>query len=88
MADEATLRAEYTIGLEAEVFMKSDLGRYLQGVSEQEVNSYKEQLAWTDPEDAKAIREIQTKIHVAKTCLVWLEEAITRSYEAEEQLKS
>lgn len=87
MDTETLLRAEYRLGLEAELFWNSELGDYLKGVSEQEIEGYRTDLELVDPEDAKAIREIQYKIAIAKGCLAWLDDAIKASYEAEEQLK-
>lgn len=61
---------------EARRFFNTQIGKYVLGASDQEVQAALEELKKADPEDAKKIRELQTKIAVAEGAILWMGEAI------------
>ena len=85
--DEQTLMAEWSLGLEVEVFLGTKVGEYLLGCCKQDRDEALERLAVVDPEDAKAIREIQQQLQVCQMIPAYLHEIVIRSRQAEEALK-
>ena len=63
-------------GLAAKEFMASDFGKHIAGKAAEEIDEALSQMIDTDPEDSKAIRALQNKIHVAQTALSWLMDTI------------
>ena len=80
MEDE--LAAEAILGDEARRFLDGDLGKYMRGVAEQEIQEAILELEDADPEDKKKIREIQNKIWRARNFTGWLNELVQRGEEA------
>lgn len=78
--------AEVQLGIEAEAFVHSKLGRYLIGRAEDERQRALEALATADPEDAKTIRQLQNQQWRANTVLGWLAEAIETGAHLEAEL--
>ena len=64
------------LGIDAEVFAKSDVGQYMISKAQMEIDAEMSALVDADPEDHKLGREIRNKIHVARMFLSWLNEAI------------
>lgn len=77
---------EIAIGLDAERFMQSDLGRYLLGRAQANVEEAMEGLKVADPDNAKEVRDLQNIVMVNEYFLYWLGEAITQGRAAEELL--
>jgi len=63
-------------GRQVELFLETDIGQYLVRYADAEVNRASEALKYVDPEDPKAIRELQFKVRVAESVIGWLGEAI------------
>ncbi|MEN6440936.1 MAG: hypothetical protein ABFD97_20390 [Syntrophobacter sp.] len=61
---------------EAERFFATPIGRYIVGVSDQEVQAALDELKKVDPEDTKKIRELQNRIAVAEGAIVWMAETM------------
>jgi hypothetical protein len=80
------LEHEVSLGEQAEAFLASPLGKYLVGRAEAEVEEGVEALKRADPEDAKAIRAIQTIIARAESFQYWLAEAIMAGENAQQEL--
>lgn len=74
-------------GIDAEVFMRSPLGRFLEGKARAEEADALEALVNADPDDAKANRELRNQIHVARMFLIWMADAINAGRAAHEQLQ-
>jgi hypothetical protein len=73
--DPAIQRAQ--LGMEAEVFKRSNLGRYLVGRSKMEVDRQMVALAdMDDPDDLVESRKIRAKIAAAKEGMIWIQEVI------------
>lgn len=89
MSDEA----EFLLGLEAEKFIQSDLGKYINGCIQQDIESAKQELSELDPykyttlpELQNAITEIQNRSRASKDLYSYISEAINRGIQAEHQL--
>jgi len=74
------------LGLSAESFLGSPLGKFLVGRAEGEIEEAVEKLKTTDPEDAKAIRDLQNRIYRAESVQYWLAEAIMTGENAQQEL--
>lgn len=87
MDDYQLLFAEAKLGLDADVFLASDVGRYLLGRAEQEIEAAYLDLERVRAEDADTIRTLQNQIWRAKSIRQWLHEAIEAGNLAEQQLR-
>lgn len=75
------------LGIEAEAFMSSPLGLFLQGKAASEVEALTAELIDADPEDAKVNRDIRNKIHVCRMFSEWLGDGINAGLAALHQLR-
>jgi len=83
--DPAIQRAQ--LGMEAEVFKRSNLGRYLVARSRMEVDRQKEALADMDnPDDLVEARKIRAKMAAAKEGILWIQECIQSGESAARQI--
>ena len=64
------------MGMAAKEFMASDFGKHIANKAAEEIDEALAQMIDADPEDAKTIRCLQNKIHVAQTALSWLMDTI------------
>ncbi len=83
------LLTEVKLGIEAEYFLRSDLGKYIiKKVNEERENAI-EELVKTYPkrEGIEKIIELQNAVYRADSLQTWLAEAIQNGFYAEEQLK-
>lgn len=64
------------MGMAAKEFMASDFGKHIANKAAEEIDEALAQMIDADPEDAKTIRGLQNKIHVAQTALSWLMDTI------------
>jgi len=81
------LIAEAEIGDEARKFVTSDLGKTLLGMAHQDISDAQIGLEDIDPEDSKAIRNLQNKAKVARNFESWLIELISKGENAMVQWK-
>jgi hypothetical protein len=72
MTELDTLAAEAIIGDEADKFLRSDLGKAMLGIAEQEAMAATEELKKADPSKAESIRDLQNKIWRAEGFADWL----------------
>ncbi len=86
MSQEA-LYAEAMFGRDAEEFMNSEIGRYLTGCAEQEIEEAVHQLKHIHPWRTRKIRDIQAQIWRAESFKQWISEAIVRGQQALQQLE-
>jgi len=82
MNQEDALIAEAVLGDEAKKFLEGDLGRYMKGVADQEVEEAIIDLQDTDPSDTKKVWEIKNRIWRARNFSTWLIELVQRGEEA------
>ena len=83
--DETLERAN--LGVEAESFLVSPLGRHIQARAEAEIDEAVVLLIDADPEDVKLGRSIRFKIEVAQGILTWLAEAVNDGRQAALELR-
>lgn len=75
-------------GEEVRRFLVEDrIGRYITAKAAEEVMNGLEQLKDVEPDDAKTIRAIQTKIRVAESVVSWLAEAVDNGERAQQILE-
>lgn len=77
-----TSLAERDLGEKCQAFLNTEVGQYLQGVAEQDVQLCATALLTVDPTDVETIRKIQFKAHTAQNFLTWLDDAITNGHMA------
>jgi len=75
-------------GRQVELFLETDVGQYLQQCAETDVAEAMGKLRYADPEDPKAIRELQFKIRVAEAVVGWLSDAINAGQQARAMLET
>ena len=68
------------MGIDAESFMRTPLGKFL-------LKKAIEELIDVDPTDVKEATAIRNRIHVARMFKVWMSDAITIGHSAHDQLK-
>lgn len=82
MSAEDELMAEGILGDEAKRFLEGDLGKYMRGCADQDIQEAILDLGAADPQDTKAIRDIQNRIWRARNFSGWLIELVQRGEEA------
>jgi hypothetical protein len=83
----STAIEDVEFGVEVEEFLGTRIGKYLVARAEEEIEGALEDLKRCDPEDAKAIRALQTKIYRAESIQYWLAEIIQAGYNAEREIE-
>lgn len=89
MTDEQAIAAAHLairLGDAVEAFLNSHAGQYLTSRIEQEIDEAVQDLKGADPEDPKAIRKAQNRIHMLEDLKVWIAEAIQTANEIERQM--
>lgn len=87
MTDNETLLAEAMLGKDAAEFLATDLGRYLIGCAQAEINEAQELLSNVSPWRRNRIRQLQNQIWRAKSVTRWLAEVISAGRSAEAVLQ-
>lgn len=86
--NDAALLRQVGLGFDIEAFLSGPVGRYLTERAESEINEAVAELCNADPEDPKAIRTIQNRIHRAESFQQWLAEGVQAGMQAEDQLQA
>lgn len=86
--DIEQMRAEVAFGLDVHQFMGTSMGRYLTQRAQIEIAEAKDALVDVDPEDPKAVRDLQNKARVASMFLEWMGEAVTTGEMAQEEWRA
>ena len=76
------------LGIDAEAFAMSPLGKFLIKKAESEMESATQDLISADPDDIKVNTEMRNRIHVARMFLSWLSDSITIGRSAHDQLEA
>lgn len=85
---ERYLFASFTVGSEIEHFLKTDTGRYLQGMAEQEIGEAVRAFLEHDLDRNKdLVAKAQVKAQRARQSFHWMLEAIDQGKAAEYQLR-
>ena len=74
--EDLSLFASADLGEQARSFLGTDLGRYLKGCAEQQINECSRQLLKVHPGNANEIQLLQSKAQTASNFLIWINEAI------------
>jgi len=82
MIDELIAHAE--LGEEAKNFLQGNLGKYLMGCADQELEQARIDFEGVDPNDPQAIREIQNRAWRAKKFGEWLVELVSNGENAKQ----
>lgn len=88
MSDSQTLMAEAILGKDAEDFLKSEVGQYIVGRIEQDIEDAKSKFIEVDPTDAKAVMSLQNDIKRAESLKQYFHEIIVAGRNAFNLLKS
>lgn len=75
------------LGIEAEAFLSSPLGRFLMKKADDEEAAATVELIETPPTDIEKNREIRNQIHVARMFKVWINESVQCGRAAHAQLQ-
>jgi hypothetical protein len=86
-SDGLDLYAQATLGIEADSWWKSPLGRYVLQRSLSQTEAIRTQFKTVDPNDSKAVARLQTDWAVAEGALVWIQEAIAAGKQAMDLLE-
>jgi len=84
--DSQVLMAEAILGEDAEKFLKSDIGEYLTGRIEQDIEDAKAGLVDVDPMDSVAVMKLQNDIKRAESIKQYLSEIVVAGRNAYELL--
>lgn len=87
MNEPDELLALAQMGMDAETFLRTPLGRFLVDKARREEADAMEELVGCDPEDAKTNRELRNRIHVSRMVVSWLNDAVNIGHAAHDQLK-
>ncbi len=74
-------------GRQVELFLDSDIGKYLVKKAQAQSAQAMEELVVADPNDPKLIASIQNRIKVADSIIEWLGDAIAEGHSAIQILK-
>lgn len=80
--DRLLIQAQINLGISAIGFMDSELGQYLIGAAQQEVNELSAQLI--NETDVKIMRKLQADIKCRQMALSWIHELIQLGVEAKQ----
>jgi hypothetical protein len=85
MSDERVSVAQF--GKQVEMFLETDIGRYLVSRAKEDIDQAVEEMKRTNPHDVKLMLTVQNRVHVAETVLSWLGDAIRSGHSSLESLK-
>lgn len=83
---DKNLQQAIALGFDVEAFFGSPLGKYLIKRAEDEVDAAVEELKRADPDNAKAIRDLQNTITRAESFQYWLGDAVNAGKNAQLEL--
>ncbi len=84
--EEVELVAEMQLGEAAKAFWGSQVGRYVLGRLQEEIEGATDELADADPTDSTSIRTLQDRIRRAKALPEYLAELISQGSQASQVL--
>lgn len=84
--DDTPLFQAARLGVLADSFLRSDLGRKIAEKADREIQDCMEALLDIDPDDAKTVRAIQFKAAVARSAVAYLVEIVQEGRAAEAEL--
>jgi hypothetical protein len=75
------------LGIEAESFGKSHVGRYIYDCIDRDIEKFTRELIACDPGNVDENRRIRNDIHVRELFVIWIKEAISSGFNAEKELE-
>ena len=87
MIEDDELLSLAKMGVDAETFIRTPLGKFLVKKAEDEIEAATQDLISADPDDVKSNTELRNRIHVARMFVVWLTDSINMGRSAHERLK-
>lgn len=81
----AEIQARVAFGLDVQQFMGTSMGQYLQARANSEIEAAKDALVTVDPEDLRAVRNLQNDAKAAAMFLDWMGQAVDEGKAAEWQ---
>lgn len=87
MNDDREMLAFVDLGEQAIAFLDSPLGKTLLGMAQQEVSGAVSDMLEADPEDKKAMRQIQLKMQLGAKFEEWLRYLIVQGGQSMQALK-
>ena len=87
MSNDDELLSLARMGVDAESFMGTTLGKFLTMKAAAEIDAATAELIAADPDDVKANTDLRNQINVAGMFLTWMRESISIGRAAHEQLK-
>ena len=75
------------MGIEAEAFTNSALGKHLLRKAAIEIAEATQELIAADAHDVQANTDIRNQIHVANMFIIWINQAVNTGLQAHDQLK-
>lgn len=88
MSSERELLHRVAMGMEAEAFLGSNIGRYIVERAEAERDDAVEDLKEASPDDPKTIRDLQNRIWRAESVQFWLADLINDGNNAMHELQA
>ena len=85
--EDLSLFAAADLGEKARSFLGTDLGRYLKGCAEQQINDCSRQLLTVHHANANEIQLLQNKAQTASNFLIWVNEAVGMGDNAFQQIQ-
>lgn len=79
--------AEVRLGMQAEDFLKSPIGKYLLGRAADKADEALEKLKRVSPAETESVRALQNDVRLMESFGTWIRDAITNGNNAESQLK-
>jgi hypothetical protein len=84
--DQANLqiRQQITLGMDMEIFLRSDVGRFLCARASEEIQNLRCQMDEVNPDNPSAVRDLQQEISVRKIWKDWIQGAIQEGIVAQQ----
>lgn len=84
--DQANLqiRRQITVGMDMEIFLRSDVGMFLCSRATTEIQNLRSQMDNVNPDNPSAIRDLQQEIAVRKVWKDWIDGAIQEGLVAQQ----
>jgi hypothetical protein len=81
------LLGEVQLGIDAEHFMGTQLGQYLERRAQETALTAMQELKVCDPADTKRIQSLQNAVFRAESFVLWIDECIKEGLNAEQTLQ-
>ena len=80
--ETAELYAEVILGEDADLFFKSEIGKYILARSKEQTHEATEELKNVNPFESNKVSELQVKIKIAELAITWLNDMFVAGRQA------